>query len=1689
VVESHGGLPCQHKNNKDAGEEVSRESGEQSHVGGIAASAGIRFQDQVAAFHMVRLLAGKYAHPPAGLSNCKIVKIWPHAPVPVDDVVLATSDGGTVYVQAKSTLRWSLRSNSELAKCLRAFVRTYLMSLSCANGEVPPSSPLQRPLDPTRDRLVIAIAADSPAHAEHVINKIAEAATDSTHRSLLQSVQRNKKLAGEYDQLVSFIQNEVAAADTPDCPRQLAPKQLQKLISCMRVERYDFRDTGVDRTRALDLLRQQILADPCDAEQAWSVLVQTAQGLAAEGLEVDLAALRERLRNKVSLDTAPDYRKDADALRKRSQRECSLIEDAIPCGDEGAITIERGIVEEVLTSVRDGHVFVHGEPGAGKSWVTKQVAQRWPAAADGHASGECILLRAEAFPVESVQQARQGLALAHDFCEVLGAWKPGANLLIIDGLDAARDETRARAIRDTIELVVRQTSWRVLATVRTFDMQHSTVWRRLLGTAIQNRPLEVPQLTQAELDSGLTQVPSVRAAVEQGTDELRELVRNPFNLDLLARITVALKEGGDTFDDLAGIRTQVELLNEYWKHRVCRGSNANAREAFVLAAADRVLASGQLTVPRHAVQIMGSEADDLLHDGVLVHVDRSGDVVRFFHNAFLDFACAKALRTQARDGRLIALLSDAAKTLFVRPSIRLLLAYLLCFSEDEFWSLFRAMSSDRLSAVWNVLPARVLVESRISREQLDPLVRWLDEDAGGLGGDAVRFVLQALEQRKAVNPVEDDAWLLLCGDLMPRLKWPFVNAYLAYLESWTDEAASLEEDSVRRLNECAHAVFRVARQQGWNVGRLTARAVRVIARTAASALPESRDVLMAVANARDCYECCELAREIQAVIAADASLAAELMITLFSHRETSDDKVIVSDSWVLGMYQSSRDAWYFGVWHSLQEAFPGFLDAAPIEAVRCLVRVIEHRVSAERQERHARWKQAWDATQPECPMPSEWSQDTPEEVVTISSSGRTFRYGEDQSHIWYDNHESSPVLDERDKLLGHFERWLSSAENDAGKRSVLPSVFDVLYEHSSLAVVWNRCLRATVSAPEALAPHTFPLLSAPEILEAYDSRSHAAAALGTAFALYEPAEREAIEGAILALPEMGDNEQQREWLERARDRYISRIPFNAMTLLKTRQIATKLADAGGLPYEENDASFVRIGSHHSSEDELRRLDGIDTTTATYQRLKPLVEPVGMFIGQVRGDSPPAVDVCTAVHPALLALQKALDEEIQHGVEHGQIEWAMNPLVDAAMSVVRQRELAPDDSVYAWALDLLLLASADPSPEVNPEREASFESGRGFGSGIRGTAASGLLRVAARADLGADLRGRVEDAIWRLARDPVSSVRLYVALGIGGLYEARPHLTWELAARLAAEDPSPRVLSYMLNASGWLVHRDARTLSRLAGQALDRFPESGQESALRQQAFIVLAVAAIFYSEPAARARLEMLLGEPITDASPLPSIVHGLRDLLTYESDDSPDGGASIRANAVSFYERVARHASRQFTDMVREYGLMGPIPDDVAKHAKAAGEVLNAIVLSLYFAMDTERQAKNTKAELTDEQRRRLFVEARRLIEVLADVRHPTVCDHLVNMLACMVDLEPRAVVELLARSLNTEDGRNPIHYESITLDRVVKIGEALLADHRLLLQEAEVSAAFIGALDGFVHTGLPEAHRLVQLFEDVAR
>jgi hypothetical protein len=659
-----------------------------SSAGGTRTAGGVGHEGRCLAWAAAYMLT---ADPlPRWASGRQVVAVGGQTNRPVDDVGLVTDEGGWVTIQAKKGMRVDQRPGGGLGEALRQLVE--IDEVGVPDG----AADALRALEPDRD-LVLILSDDSAprtvnANLAPIVNRLRELPAGVPVADAAPS--------GNQREALSVLKGHLGRCWRDRWAWEITETEFRRLVSVLSVRALRIAQDGEDYATVRVMLRD-LAGDATTAETLWKALATEGQRLAEERAYLDRDGLVKILDAQgIVLRPLARLRNDIDHLRALSRANIALLGEAVSASTpDGPVRFTRSVEPALLGAT--GNLAVTGVPGSGKTVLLHTLAD------SAQATHDLVVLRSDDLR-SSKAATRAELGLTHDLSDVLAGWsgqRPG--LVLIDGIDQARGAD-APGWLPLLATALSGTRWQIVATVRSFDLKHSQRWKNMFpGTPVDAgaadldlagvRHLLVSDLTGGELAVLRAASPHLAALLDEASPRLRELLTNPFNLDLAGQL---ISEDGAS---ILQIHTRAELLAQYWRRRIGQAPLALDRTRTLRALVHRMLADGRQTarpldLPAEATE---EALTSLHHNGVLRETPaRPGRVdapTGFVHPVLFDYAVAMlALGDLDRPGSLADVLDDDPNlAMTVRPSLEYRLgdAWSADQSRRGFWRLALRLAS------------------------------------------------------------------------------------------------------------------------------------------------------------------------------------------------------------------------------------------------------------------------------------------------------------------------------------------------------------------------------------------------------------------------------------------------------------------------------------------------------------------------------------------------------------------------------------------------------------------------------------------------------------------------------------------------------------------------------------------------------------------------------------------------------------------------------------------------------------------------------------------------------------------------------------------------------------------------------------------------------------------------------------
>ena len=1669
-------------------------------VGGSATQAGVNYQNRVAAWLAVRILAEQNASPIWDLSTSSTLEFLRcETEQPVDDVMVGTSDGGHAFIQVKRSVTVESGIESRLGTATTQFVRQLVAYRNGHGG----SRPWERALD-SRDRLVLATSSRSPASVRNALPSLLHRANVLEANQPIEGCATTADERRVLDTLLTLFRSSwenTLGAQPPD-------SDLRLMFRLLRVQVLDLEDDGAAEREAKQLLRHSVIRDATQAESAWSILLEACAGYAAARSGADRPQLQQLLNShEIQLNLPRSYRDDIARLREYSTQTVRSVADLsiLTVGDR-AVKISRPSTQIMRDAVESGSLLVVGDPGAGKSGGIHDLVEMLQ-----RENRDVAFFAVDRLEASSLGTLRHELALSHDVNDVLRNWPgEGPAFLVIDALDAARNDQSAQTLRNLLGDTLReQNRWRVVASIRKFDLQYDSRLKRLFdGRAVDSeysdpdlwntRHLNIRVLSNEEILDACRQSPDLLApligAIVSGEHiDLLALLRNPFNLRLVAE----LLGSGVQIDTLTPITTQIELLDRYWQERIILSrseSQADAREGVLRRATEAMVAARSLRVDR-ATLITDLTASAALRDLESSHVladwrpspqaQPNRYIITFAHHVLFDYAVSRLLLREPPDVLVDRFENDDELAVAIRPSLRLHFQHEWESNTDRrgFWSLvFRFMHSVGISELGKLTGPAAASELIKRTQDYEPLIERLQNREAQVrkeGEEALKHLTRTVlvTQGNPLRPLVGQSappWCELLDRSTVRIE---ETGYTIrpLLMKLCDLADRLTEDQLKALGRVARRLLEYAwAKEGPPDQYLIVHAMQAVCRTFESDPEASSQILhrsLEPIHLRD-YAYIELpwlAREVEGLIEHDTELVEAIYRAAFSHEESSVEATDAGGGSRILPLSSTRSQDFKQATWLLAANYRKFLEKAPLPATRVMLAAINSYVAnRQRGDEHVH------------SLPETFDFDRRKALITT-----------DYSDIW--DSGSAFRDDEPLRLLDSFDNYLRTISADETKSDERTAIVDLIVQLNRHAVLWKRLLDSAAGAPRTLGLDIRFLGWAMPILTSYDTTRAVGDYLKSVYSLLETQDRERIEKAILSIPAAASDYEHRQGLEQRRNRLLWCLPSEALVTDEATEIYRALQNQGGGPLNERRTPIGGVWTGRVTDEDLLARQGVPVEAEQNRRIQNLIRPLEAFVS-THLNAKPSLDEITQLFPEMQTLYHAISPVEDDGVHPKQRENGEVYLIEACERIAKSDDLLKSSAeVMAFTRQILLSGAANPRPEHYAENDSSFDEHPSWGiPSPRVDAASGLITLAQQPEF---VDRELLETIERLSQDEVPAVKFQIASRLNSLYYTAPDLMWNILERLSQEEQSRGVLQALLQGPfAVLLGPHADRIASLTQMIFERVREGSGSAKVRSLCTQHFCGLYLWRDQDLSRELVFRIAGDPLTFSNEAHKIAFDLREPLTEgNADEASAEHEAVRKRAFELMERILQTTTERLNQLQTKNKDNPMWSGEDQEQARTLLRLADSIAQELFFAsgaFDKEiGETDRAKAPLGDNEKSRFLHEAARLLDELADIGVASIAHNLVKTLEYLLEYNPAEVFLRIAKVVRASKAGN-YQYESLAVDVIVRIVKRFLAAHQNLLRERQdCRQALIEILDIFVAAGWPSALELTYRLEEIYR
>lgn len=1628
-------------------------------AGGRATETGMSFQGAVTTWFAAYFLADMPVGTLFGLAqDVRINGLQCETGDALDDVVVRLSNGGSIYVQAKTRPSLTTGRDSPLGRALEQVVELYVRQGRAMQ-------------EATSDVALLAVALTAAASLDTLEAACRMFDHGGTWDAVLAEAPEDKRAALE------LFATHVRGAWAERATEPLTGDDLVAMARLFRIRRFAEAVTDEPWTNAAHLLGRRLFGADDAGEAPMRDLLGISRRLIRSGAPADRAGLLRSLRELGHADVvAPGYQKDVAALLAYSTSEQDRLRKHTRLPLDGGIPIERNCLDPLLRAAEGGSLLVTGEPGAGKTGLLLNLAQRLTVG-----TRPLIFLSVERFSgFTKTSDFRSELGLEHDLLDVLVNW-PGTEpaALVVDALDASRGGPSEAIISAFIAEAVAKAGdrWSIIASIRSFDLSNGRRFREIMPGAppdtefvepgLSNvRHFRVPRLSPGEISAVSEASPRLHSLVATAPPRLQELLENIFNLSLAAELLSA----GVEVNAIRSVTTQSELIRSYENARIPSLRLQRAAKAAVTLMVER----RRLVVK--AVDVENDDVEELLRVGVLV---TAGDQLAFAHHVLFDHIASRFyLRGEDPQALRAQISGETAVGLLLGPALRFALEQLWhedAAGHDATWRFLTEVAAevepDPIVVSIALRTAAEQVEKREDVQGLCTLLASLQPVPGvaKMLAQLARFVGMAIQERGGVDTEAASAWANVARAAAEAFDLFLADAARVLLMTLSEKADFSDPTFGAAFGEASRSLLRRAWNLDPTIPSLSAAGIRFVGRSYGSDPDASRDLLQKIleeprfsAYASD--EAPGLADAVPWIIPHAPDFVALIYTTLFTRDVTDEAMTWVggSASRILPIMSTRRQDYQHARWR-LNEALPAFLRVSPgggtaavVGAVRGLA--LEKRRSEPKRE--------------------------PEAVVV---EGRTVRVVDDLLSL-----EDWRTAESRDgKPLNAFVEFLRSCPPGAFRDAVA-----VTYELDANAAVWARILGVAADRPGIADDLLWPLVSTPRFVALQGLARDAVIYLAAAYPHQSTQNRASFEAAALAHQQFTEDRRAR-WWRSVLSRFLSIVAPDALATAPMAALRAEMEAGGELagnrPFMSMSADWT---SGEAVVDSMLRGDGVDLERSPDREIRARSRQLeeGLKASSENADLRDLADLWKTT----VAVVDALDAGVA-GEPHPQVARASWGVVSNSVERIVRSEHYRPDAVGLPDLDVLLGLIDRLLASAYPEAGEGTSDHMAWGNwDVRVYAAASLVALAPRF---AGDRPQIVDRMRACLDDPTPTVRLQIAQALNVLWNVAPERMWEMVEHVTTSETNTGILNFFIAGPLWPIAREyPQRCDALLSTLLARewtSPSTGESGATDRSpdaAANLIGFLVVARDQPQAWGWIERWAGDLRRGEAYLTPMLHSLRQVffLAYLKTPSDDQlKMSARGRRVLDVILAATSAA---LNEARPHLLGSPDDTTVAKWQPlfvAADRLIDQVCNQLYFGSGALSSDGDTEPlGLPDADAKQRFIEDYAdVLDVISCHAQSRTVHNLIELYGFLLEGDPTAIFDRIALLLLGPAAADGYHFESLGSDGLVKLVRRYIADHRYIFESADRRERLIEVLELFSGAGWPDALKLLFELPDLLR
>jgi hypothetical protein len=682
----------------------------------------------------------------------------------------------------------------------------------------------------------------------------------------------------------------------------------------------------------------------------------------------------------------------------------------------------------------------------------------------------------------------------------------------------------------------------------------------------------------------------------------------------------------------------------------------------------------------------------------------------------------------------------------------------------------------------------------------------------------------------------------------------------------------------------------------------------------------------------------------------------------------------------------------------------------------------------------------------------------------------------------YSRKKGKMSTEKREEEIKNKETIQTQLDNEE-KKDFLESMLDVFRDNVLAAFFWKRLLKAGIELPMVFAPLLFELCIASPIQTGHETTYECGLFVEKAAKEFSEEQLKEIEESILDLPEGESKEEQREYLERKRDRLLACIPEPMLKTDEAKKIIESLKKNDKLPQNEPLVEITSSWRGKVTDKILLEEEGVKIEKKENKQLMEFFEPLDNFNSQWASDSQRK----ESIKKEMLKKAREAYKHVQaaSGADKKVIDMLWTKLASMAEAISRS-PIKQGSEESRFCREILLKSSEHELPvyNIDSDKDSEFII---WSPAPRIEAAKGLPQLAAQ-----DVDDEVLSAIKKLAFDKVTAIRFVLAQRLWNLHRNNTGFFWELIQSFADKEKNNNVLGALSTTLYNIVNQDESKTVEVLKIITENFLSNQKDTGQFSEFIIRLVVQLAFKRRNS-------------WSAETINTILENQEDYLFIFNSFSFEIFKYLDALEVRVSENtldmVIESLGKMINSVVKAVQKYRSVPEIELEEnqrirMKSLYEVFDDIVLRLYFSTDIEENEHYKEKKLSDNELEIFYFKIKPLLESLIFFSEdkekvlmgPHTAYHFTRLLNNVLKFDPKGALHMAAEvALSSK----PFGYnlDSTAVKEVVKTVETILADHRNEVREDSVLEDLLNLLDVFAETGWPEAIQLTWRLDEIFR